>query len=113
MKNLFRIFGGALVAVGLVSCSKSQGEPSKSRGDNAVPVMVAKVEVVPMDRTLPVVGTLFAKDEATVGAQLEGQFKKTRVEFGDRVPAGQELALVDPPSYEAPARQSAANLAKA
>jgi RND family efflux transporter MFP subunit len=35
------------------------------------------------------------------------------VDFGDRVTAGQELALVDTASYEALARQAAANLAKA
>ena len=66
-----------------------------------------------MDRTLPVVGTLFAKDEATLGAEVEGKVEKSRVDFGDRVSAGQELALIDTASYEALARQSAANLAKA
>src|SRR6185369_9185289 len=66
-----------------------------------------------MDRALPVVGTLFAKDEATIGAQVEGQVEKTRVDFGDRVTVGQELALIDTTSYEAFARQSAANLEKA
>src|SRR5262249_53950971 len=57
--------------------------------------------------------TLFAKDEATIGAEVEGKVEKTRVDFGDRVVAGQELALIDTTSYEALARQSAANLAKA
>jgi len=53
-------------------CSKSDGDKPKAQRDDAVPVSVAKVEVVPLDRTLPVVGTLFAKDEATIGAQVEG-----------------------------------------
>ena len=97
----------------IVSCSKSQGEPSASARDDALPVTVAKVELVPMDRMLPVVGTLFAKDEATLGAEVEGKVEKTRVDFGDRVAVGQELALIDTASYEALARQSAANLAKA
>jgi membrane fusion protein (multidrug efflux system) len=102
-----------MLAVRLVSCSKSEGETAKAHGDSAIPVTIAKVAVVPMDRTLPVVGTLFAKDEAIIGAQVEGQVEKTRVDFGDRVTVGQELALIDTTSYEAFARQSAANLDKA
>jgi membrane fusion protein (multidrug efflux system) len=114
--SLFRVIQFSCCAVltgGLVSCSKSQNEANKAHGDNAIPVTIAKVEVVPMDRTLPVVGTLFAKDEATIGAQVEGQVEKTRVDFGDRVTVGQEIALIDTTSYEALARQSAANLEKA
>ena len=96
-----------------LSCSKSQGEPSAAARDDAVPVTTARVELVPMDRTLSVVGTLFAKDEAVLGAEVEGKVEKTRVDFGDRVTSGQELALIDTTSYEALARQSAANVAKA
>src|SRR5262245_27471882 len=104
----------ALLLAGIgVSCSKSQGQPTKAARDNAVPVTVGKVELVPMDRTLPIVGTLFAKDEATLGAEVEGKVEKTQVDFGDRVTAGQELALIDTTSYEALAQQSAANVAKA
>src|SRR6185503_14706431 len=68
---------------------------------------------IEVDRTLRVVGTLFAKDEATIGAEVEGKVEKTLVDFGDRVKAGQELALIDTASYEALANQASANLAKA
>ena len=94
-------------------CTKSAGEKPKTQRDDTVPISVARVQVVPLDRTLPVVGTLFAKDEATIGAQVEGQVEKTFVDFGDRVKAGQELALIDTTSYEALARQAAANVARA
>lgn len=107
------VFVVAVLVSGGVSCSKSQGETSKPRGSSAVPVTTAKVEIVPLDRAISIVGTLFAKDEATVGAQVDGQVEKTRVDFGDRVTEGQELALIDTTSFEALARQSAANLAKA
>jgi RND family efflux transporter MFP subunit len=56
---------------------------------------------------------LSAHDEATVAAQVAGQIEKNHVDVGDRVTAGQELALIDTTSYEALARQSAANLIKA
>jgi multidrug efflux pump subunit AcrA (membrane-fusion protein) len=39
--------------------------------------------------------------------------EKTLVDFGDRVNAGQELALIDTTLYEALARQAAATVAKA
>jgi membrane fusion protein (multidrug efflux system) len=96
-----------------VSCSKSPDGAPQARSDNGVPVTVAPVESVPLDRSISIIGTLFAKDEATIGAQVEGQVEKTRVDFGDRVTTDQELALIDTTAYEAQARQSAANVAKA
>jgi len=66
-----------------------------------------------MERSLTVVGVLQAHDAATVAAQVAGQIEKTIVDLGDRVTAGQELALIDTTSYEALARHAAANLAKA
>jgi len=94
-----------------MSCSRSPGA-AKAQGDTAIPVTVAKVETLPFDRTVSVVGSLFAKDQATVAAQVEGQCEKTIVDFGDRVSFGQEIALIDTTAYEALAAQSAANVAK-
>ena len=112
----FRISASALLPVAALAiasgCSKSGGEPPTAARDVSIPISVAAVEVVPLDRTLPVVGTLFAKDEATIGAQVEGQVEKTLVDFGDRVKAGQDLALIDTASYEALSRQSEANVAR-
>jgi membrane fusion protein, multidrug efflux system len=102
------------VAFGLCpGCSKSESKSVKSSADDAVPVSVAAVETVPLDRTISIIGTLFAKDEATIAAQVEGQVEQTLVDFGDRVSEGQELALIDTTAYDSLARQSAANLAKA
>jgi len=66
-----------------------------------------------MERTVQVVGTLLAHDEATVAAQVAKQLETSHVDVGDRVIASQELTLIDTTAYEAFARQSAANLAKA
>ena len=94
----------------LAGCSKKE---VKAPRDPAVPVTVAKVETIPLDRSISIIGTLYAKDEATVGAQVDGQVEKTRVDFGDRVKEGQELALIDTTSFEALANQAAANVTKA
>ena len=95
------------------ACTPKQEAPAARRGVAVIPVDVQTVATRPMDRTLPIVGTLFAKDEATLGAEVEGKVDRTLVDFGDRVKAGQELALIDTASYEARARQAAANVAKA
>ncbi len=110
-----RLFGTAfLVAIALVSCGKKPEQASTAKQvPEGVPVTVAKVQRVQFDRTLPIVGTLFAKDEATIAAQVEGQIEKTKVDFGDRLTNGQEIALIDTTSYDAQAKQAAANLAKA
>lgn len=115
MKFGWRFLGlpGALFALLLVSCG--QADKAKPAPANAAPrpVRVGRVELRPMERTLPVVGTLSARDEATVSAQVAGQIEKNHVDFGDRVTAGQELVLIDVTAYEALVRQSAANLARA
>jgi membrane fusion protein (multidrug efflux system) len=105
--------GAALLATVLVSCTGAKGEKPRPERADAVPVTVTNVEVVPLDRTIDVWGTLYSKDEATVGAEVEGKVEKTLVDFGDRVSVGQELARIDTTSYEALARQAAANLARA
>src|ERR1051325_632476 len=105
-------FNLVLAVLLLLGCHKENGEATGRGGDDAVPVTVAPVALVPLDRTLPVVGTLFAKDEATLGAAVEGQVERTMAEFGDRVKAGQEIAQIDTTTYEALARQAAANLSR-
>ena len=86
---------------------------AKPNRDESIPVQVAKVDAMELDRSIPVVGTLAARSEALVAAQVEGQLEKTLVDFGNRVTNGQEIALIDTQSYEALVRQSAANLTKA
>ena len=104
----------ALVALFfLCACSPKEAAPVARRGAAVIPVDVQTVVTLPLDRTLPIVGTLLAKDEATLGAEVEGKVERTLVDFGDRVKPGQELALIDTALFEALARQAAANVAKA
>jgi RND family efflux transporter MFP subunit len=106
-----------LCTVLLPACSRKDASRTRDgspRGAaTAKAVRVARVEMRPMERALHVVGILQAHDEAVVAAQVAGQIEKTVVDLGDRVTTGQELALIDTASYEALARQAAANLAKA
>lgn len=102
-----------LIALGLWGCGKSDQPRTEASTSAPRSVHVARAELRPMDRVLHVVGTLSASEETTVAAQVAGQIEKYHVDLGDRVSAGQELALIDTTAYEALARQSAANLAKA
>ena len=102
-----------LLALALLSCGKADAPKGERQATAARAVRVARVELQPMERTLQVVGTLSAHEETIVAAQVAGQIEKYRVDLGDQVTAGQELALIDTTSYEALARQSAANVAKA
>lgn len=94
-------------------CGKSQAQKAQPPADSSIQVTTARVVSKALDRTIPVAGTLFAKDEATLSAQVEGQVEKTLVEFGDQVKAGQELALVNTTTYEAQLQQANAALARA
>lgn len=98
----------------LVSCGKPERTASKGP-DSVAPrsVRVARAELRPLERTVPVVGTLAANEEAIVAAQVAGQIEKALVDLGDRVTAGQEMVLIDTTAYEARVRESAANLARA
>lgn len=106
-------FLGAALALLLVSCGKPEsGKPGRA---SVAPraVRVTKAELRPMARVLHVAGTLSARDEATVAAQVAGQIEKSHVDLGDRVTDGQELVLIDTTAYEALVGQASANLARA
>ncbi len=103
----------AVLPIVLGSCGKADKSTSPRPETAPRTVRVAHAEVRPMKRTLPVVGTLSAREEATVAAQVAGQIEKSLVDLGDGVTAGQELVLIDTTSYEARVRESAANLARA
>jgi membrane fusion protein (multidrug efflux system) len=76
-------------------------------------VTVASVTNALWDRTVSIVGTLYPKDEALVSAQVDGMVEKTLVDFGDRVKAGQELALIDTTTHEANLQAAVGDTARA
>lgn len=115
MKPLFRSTLGSLCALGLAlaGCQREPAGPPRGRTAEATPVTVATVSNAAWDKTVSIIGTLYPKDEATIGAQVEGSVDRTLVEFGDRLRAGQDLAFIDTGSYEAQLEQAVGNLAKA
>jgi ABC-type transport system involved in cytochrome c biogenesis permease component len=53
-----------LLVLTAVSCSKPKNEAKTLNQHEAVTVTVAPVETVQWDRAIPIVGTLYPKDEA-------------------------------------------------
>lgn len=115
MKRIARPVGLFAWGMLLVSaaCQREAAGPSKDRRSETVPVTVATVTNVAWDKTVSITGTLYPKDEATLGAQVEGSVEQTLVDFGDRIRSNQDLAFIDTGSYEAQLEQAAGNLAKA
>ena len=107
----------ALMSLGLAiliaGCGKAGGEPPKEKRSAGIPVATYSVTNASWDKTVSIVGTLFAKDEATIAAQVEGMVERTLVDFGDRVTNGQLIATLDLTSYEAQLQQADGVRAKA
>jgi membrane fusion protein (multidrug efflux system) len=103
---------GLLVLLG-AGCAPADKPPAATSTNRAIPVTVAPAQLLPMDRSLTVVGTLYPKEEAVVGAEVEGRVETIKADLGDRIEPGQELAQIDTASYEAAANLAAANLTKA
>ena len=97
----------------LAGCSPDAAKEKKPAGTDAVAVTVSPVTRIQGERSVPIIGTLYAKDEATVSAEVEGRVQKVWVELGDSIAAGAPLAEIDHDTYEAAARRSAATLARA
>src|SRR5262245_12328553 len=102
-----------LALMTLTACNRHSGSKHAEARQSAVPVTVATVTNVPWGRTVSVTGTLYAKDTATIAAQVDGAVEGTLVDFGDRVESKQDLAFIDTASYEAQLTQQAGNLARA
>src|SRR5438034_11190853 len=82
-------------AIFILSGCNRQAGPARERHNEATPVTVAQVTNVAWDRAVSIIGTLYGKDEATLGAQVEGSVEQTLVDFGDRVRTNEDLAFID------------------
>lgn len=92
------------------------GKPEKSSGQRDLApqtVQVIAAAMRPMERSLVVVGSFAAREEAVIAAQVGGQIEQCRVDLGSVVTNGQKLALIDTAAYEARLQQAAANLSRA
>lgn len=77
-------------------CGHSQA--TSARGDASHPILVRSFPVAQQNvrRRVQAVGSLFAWDESTVSAQVEGRIARVLVDVGDTVKQGQVMVEIDP-----------------
>jgi RND family efflux transporter MFP subunit len=87
-----------LAAVLLLQGSCSRGQPSSVLGDPANPigVRVYPVEEQVIRRRVQAVGSLYALEESTISAEVEGRVERVLVDVGDSVREGQVLVTISP-----------------
>lgn len=96
-----------VVAVALLlsaGCGKSA--PEKAAAPETDKVSLAPAKLQDAQRSIEVVGTLFGDEEALISAKVAGRMVKTMADLGDRLPAGEPLAQIDPIDYQLAYRQS-------
>ncbi len=76
-------------------CSNSRANSAKAGFSKPVPVHVYSVTEETTRRKIQAVGSLFALEESTLSAQVEGRVDKLLVDIGDIVSEGQPLVLLD------------------
>jgi RND family efflux transporter MFP subunit len=85
----------AAAMVCATGCSSSQANSARAAFSKAVPVHVYPVVEETTRRRIQAVGSLFALEESTLSAQVEGRVDKVLVDVGDVVSDGQPLILLD------------------
>jgi membrane fusion protein, multidrug efflux system len=85
----------AMTVVFVNACSNSPASSAKAGFSKAVPIHVYSVAEETTRRRIQAVGSLFALEESTLSAQVEGRVDKVLVDVGDVVREDQSLVLLD------------------
>lgn len=96
----------------LAGCHNEPPAPTKVAGVEPLTVKTAPVTTEKWDKTVSILGSLFPKDQATLGAEVDGTVQRTTVEFGDRVTEGQVLAVIDEEMHTTNLQRESGNLAR-
>ena len=85
----FAILTAILGSVPLAAAQSQAGPPASL-------VRVDSVRIEPLAQTVPVIGRLVARQTGDVAARIAGPVAELRAQVGDRVAAGDTIALLDP-----------------
>ena len=109
--------GVAAVAVALLlAAAGCGGEAQATKGAaDALAVNVTQVQRIDLRREVEAVGTLAAKDQAVVSAEVAGRVARLAADMGDRVKAGTPLVFLDAEKlrYRADEQQAALDQTRA
>jgi len=87
-----------LAALPLFGCSKKEAPatvPVAAAKQAALAVTTTRVESRTVERSVEATGTLAAWDEVIVSSEIQGTVSKIKADLGDRVKAGDALAILD------------------
>src|SRR5947208_17002912 len=107
--------GGLLaLALSVAGCARDRGVQA-AEGQKARGVKVEAAQVRDVRRQVDLVGTLAAKEEVVVSAEVAGRVAHLAHDLGDRVAAGAPLIELDPEKlqYRADAQRAALEQARA
>jgi len=93
-----------------VSASESGGEPAPAASIPTVEVTTIRVRHGSIQPRISAPGSLLARRESRIGAEVRGRIDQVFVHEGDRVDAGDPLFQIDPKPFEVTLRQAEAGL---
>jgi RND family efflux transporter MFP subunit len=104
----------AVVLFGLTACARDRGLQA-AEGGKARAVTTEAAQIRDVRRQVEVVGTLAAREEVVVSAEVDGRVARLVHDLGDRVSAGEALIELDPEKlqYRAEAQKAALEQARA
>ena len=104
--------GLALVAAGCGDAAQAKKAAADAQG---LPVNVVSVQRIELRREVEAVGTLAAKDQAVISAEVAGRVARLGADMGDRVKAGSPLVFLDAEKlrYRADEQQAALDQTRA
>ena len=104
----------ALCAIGVVGCAAACSRPQAQSASPGVPtVAVAKVALGDVSRVLTVAAEFRPDQEIDVHAKVAGFVKSIAVDVGDRVKAGQLIAILEVPELQNDLQQDEASVLRA
>ena len=99
---------GALAVAAVLAASgcTAQGK-NKTAEAGGAPVNVLEVRRVELRREVEAVGTLAARDQTVVSAEVGGRVARLAADMGDRVTAGTPLVVLDAEKLKSPSGRAA------
>lgn len=105
--GFFRLLAGALLAVAMIGLAGCDGKDAKQELPKR-PVLVTAIHYAPQAPERSFVGTIKPRTETELGFRVGGKVAKRLVEVGQRVEAGQTLAVLDQTDLKLQAEQAEA-----
>jgi multidrug efflux pump subunit AcrA (membrane-fusion protein) len=106
-------FLSLLLLAPLVGCESGKKTPEATPQEQAataaaqpVSVTVVSVTTRKVERTIPVVGTLYGFEQVTISPKIEGRVAQLRFDLGDRVPSEAVLAELEDVDYRLAVEQA-------